>query len=332
MHINESFDISSFIAETQKQTPRLSVVSLFAGAGGLDVGLEMTGLKVIWANERDRHACATYMANHPHTYLEQGDIKQVELFPHAEMVVGGYPCQGFSLAGKRLMTDDRNFLYMEFLRCLKQTRPKFFIVENVKGMITLGGGSIMKAMAESYKEEGYNVQYKLLNAKSFGVPQDRERVFIIGVRNDVDFTYAFPEPTHGDELLPYVSMKDAIGDLDSTAIGPWDTSGYSPRFLSRNRKRAWKDVSFTIQASGRQAPLHPSGDPMIKLGKDEWILPDTSEHRKLSASECALIQTFPSEYIWKGDLGAKYRQVGNAVPCLLAKAVAQPIADYLKKL
>lgn len=310
-----------------------TVVSLFAGAGGLDVGLEMAGLQVVWANEWDRYACETYEANHPNAVVVRGDIKQVLEFPKADLVVGGYPCQGFSLAGKRLIADERNSLYKEFVRCLEQVKPRFFIAENVKGLLTLGNGEIIQAMAEAFREQGYRVQYQLVNAKQYGVPQDRERVFIIGVREDVDFTYEFPKPTHGEEegLLPVVTMKDAIGDLSEEEIGQGDETGFSSRYLSRNRKRKWNEPSFTIQASGRQAPLHPSGESMIKLGKDQWLLPDTSKHRKLSASECALIQTFPADYIWKGNTASKYKQVGNAVPCLLGKAIAQPIAEYISK-
>jgi DNA (cytosine-5)-methyltransferase 1 len=310
----------------------LSVVSLFAGAGGLDTGLEMAGFNVIWANEIDKDACETYIANHPNTYLERGDVRKVLKFPKADVVVGGYPCQGFSLAGNRLVTDDRNYLYKEFLRCLRQVQPKFFIAENVKGLLTLADGKILEAMIEEYREEGYVVDAYLVNAKDYGVPQDRERVFIIGVREDIDFTYELPEPTHGKgREKPYVTLRDAIGHLKPSEIGEYDQSGFSSRYLSRNRKRGWDEVSFTIQASGRHAPLHPSGDPMIKVGKDKWILPETSEHRKLSYVECALIQTFPPNYIWKGSLSSIYRQIGNAVPCLLAKAISKPIADYLKE-
>ncbi|WP_189319630.1 DNA cytosine methyltransferase [Bacillus paralicheniformis] len=312
-------------------TPK-SVVSLFAGAGGLDIGAEMAGLNVIWANEVDSDACDTYIANHPHVYVERGDVRNVKKFPKADVVIGGYPCQGFSLAGNRLVTDDRNYLYREFIRCIRQAEPMFFIAENVKGLLTAGGGKIVEAMVEEYKEEGYDVKYQLVNAKDYGVPQDRERVFIVGVREDVDFKYQFPLPTHGEGIgmKPYVTMEDAIGHLKPSEIGEYDDSGFSSRYLSRNRKRNWDDVSFTIQASGRHAPLHPSGEPMIKVDRDEWILPETSEHRKLSAIECALIQTFPPNYKWKGNLSSQYKQIGNAVPCLLGKAIAKPIADFLK--
>lgn len=329
-----SIGYSEYINRTVESSLPFSVVSLFAGAGGLDTGLHMAGFKTIWANEIDKDACETYMANHPDTYVERGDVRNVKSFPEADMVVGGYPCQGFSLAGNRLVADERNFLYREFVRALRSSNPKFFIAENVKGMVTMGEGRIIEAMVDDFKNQGYEVTHHLVNAKDYGVPQDRERVFIIGVRQDIskNFKYVLPRPTHGTGLLddePYVTLKDVIGHLKPEEIGEVYESGFSSRYLSRNRKRSWDEVSFTIQASGRHAPLHPSGEAMIKLGTDEWVLPETSEHRRLSAVECALIQTFPKNYIWKGSLGTIYKQIGNAVPCLLGKAVSQPIADYL---
>lgn len=330
-----SIGYSDYVNRSVREAIPFSVVSLFAGAGGLDTGLEMSGFKTIWANEIDRDACETYIANHPHTYVERGDVRNVKAFPKADLVVGGYPCQGFSLAGNRLVTDERNFLYREFVRALRTSNPKFFIAENVKGMVTMAEGKIIEAMVEDFRNQGYEVTYHLVNAKSYGVPQDRERVFIIGVRQDIskEFKYHLPYPTHGEGLeteKSYVTLYDAIGHLTPNEVGEVYESGFSSRFLSRNRKRAWNEVSFTIQASGRHAPLHPSGEPMIKIKKDEWILPENSTHRRLSVVECALIQTFPADYIWKGSLGSIHKQIGNAVPCLLAKAISKPIADYLK--
>jgi DNA (cytosine-5)-methyltransferase 1 len=306
-----------------------TVVSLFSGAGGFDTGLKQNGFHIIWANERNKVACLTYKANHPETELIEGDIKKVRDFPKSDVVIGGYPCQGFSVAGKRLITDGRNQMYKEFKRCLIKTKPRFFIAENVKGLLTIGKGEVINLMVKEFEEVGYTINTYLTDAKNYGVPQSRERVFIIGVRKDIDFTYTFPPPTHGENKLPYVTLKNAIGSLSVHDIGEWDTSGFSSRYLSRNRKKSWDDVSFTIQASGRHAPLHPSGDPMIKMGRDEWVLPTTSEHRKLSYYECSLIQTFPQDYIWKGKTNEKYVQVGNAVPCQLAKVISQPIYEYL---
>ncbi|TPG69301.1 DNA cytosine methyltransferase [Brevibacillus laterosporus] len=324
---------SEYINRSIEDSTPLSVVSLFAGAGGLDTGLKMAGFNVIWANEIDKDACDSYTANHSETYVERGDIRNVKTFPKADLVVGGYPCQGFSLAGNRLVTDERNYLYREFVRCLRQANPKFFIAENVKGLLTMAGGQIIEAMIQDFKNEGYIVTHHLVNASDYGVPQDRERVIIVGVREDMGYHYELPFPTHGSGLgqKPHVTLKDAIGHLKLSEIGEVYESTFSSRYLSRNRKRAWNEVSFTIQASGRHAPLHPSGEPMIKIGSDEWVLPETSEHRRLSYIECALIQTFPADYIWRGSLGSIYKQIGNAVPCLLAKAISKPIADFLKQ-
>ncbi|WP_214767352.1 MULTISPECIES: DNA cytosine methyltransferase [unclassified Exiguobacterium] len=326
---------SEYVNRSVETAIPFSVVSLFAGAGGLDTGLHMAGFKTVWANEKDKDACETYISNHPNTYVERGDVRNVKSFPEADMVVGGYPCQGFSLAGNRLVADERNFLYKEFVRALRSSNPKFFIAENVKGMVTMEDGRVIEAMVEEFRNQGYQVTYHLVNAKNYGVPQDRERVFIVGVRQDIskNFKYELPLPTHGTsfrEEKPYVTLEDVIGNLKADEVGEVYESGFSSRYLSRNRKRSWNEVSFTIQASGRHAPLHPSGEPMTKVGKDEWILPETSKHRRLSAVECALIQTFPKNYVWKGSLGSIYKQIGNAVPCLLSKAIAQPIADYLK--
>lgn len=316
----------------ERTESNMNVVSLFAGAGGMDLGLEWAGFKVIWANEFDKSACDTYETNFKGVYVERGDVKKVEKFPsNVELVVGGYPCQGFSLAGKRLVTDERNFLYKEFLRCLKQVRPKFFMAENVKGMATMANGQVIDAMVEEYKQLGYNVKYKLVNAKDYGVPQDRERVFIVGVREDIEFEYRFPEITHGEgfDLKPYVTMKDAIGYLKKEEVGEIWEGGFSSRYLSRNRKRNWNEVSFCIQASGRHAPLHPSGEPMIKVDQDKWILPSESFHRRLSVLEVAIIQTFPPNFVFKGSTNDKYKQIGNAVPPLLAKIISEPIAEFL---
>lgn len=153
---------------TINYSTKRSVVSLFSGAGGLDLGLEMAGLEVIWANEFDSSACDTYAANNPGVYIERGDVRNVKKFPKADVMVGGYPCQGFSLAGHRLITDNRNYLYKEFIRALRQVEPKFFIAENVKGLLTIGGGKIIEAMVEEFKLEGYKVEYKLVNAKNYG--------------------------------------------------------------------------------------------------------------------------------------------------------------------
>ncbi|MBD8071602.1 DNA cytosine methyltransferase [Heyndrickxia sporothermodurans] len=348
---------------------KINVISLFSGCGGLDLGLELAGLAAaigeeealkafkdkdwfnavreesifhtIYTNDLFKEANESYKLNFPPVFQQQLDIRKVKEFPKADFVLGGFPCPGFSEAGPRLIDDKRNFLYIHFIRCLLQAKPFAFIAENVKGMLTLGKGEVINQIVQDFASAGYNVKFKLVNARDYGVPQLRERVFIVGIREDLDFEYNHPEPTHGNGKLPYVTLKDAIGDLESNP-GDWFEGGFSPIYLSRNRKKKWNEQSFTIQASGRQAPLHPSGPEMIKIEADKWTLPgDESLHRRLSVKEIARIQTFPDWFIFSDGgnmdvqknnrLDKQYKQIGNAVPVMLAKAMAMPLAFWAKK-
>lgn len=346
---------------------KFNVIGLFSGCGGLDLGFELAGLSAvigeekameafkdkeaynqvrhksvfhtIYTNDLFEEANQTYKLNFPdHIVQHEKDIRKVKNFPKCNLVLGGFPCPGFSEAGPRLVDDERNFLYIHFIRCLMQTQPEFFVAENVKGMLTLGKGEVIKQIIEDFASAGYKIKYQLLNARDYGVPQLRERVIIVGVRNDIDFDYDFPKPTHGEGngLKPFVTLRDAIWDLREDP-GPYFTGSFSTIYMSRNRKKKWDEQSFTIQASGRQAPLHPDGPEMVKLGQDEWLLPGGEEQsRRLSVKEIARIQTFPDWFEFSsgnskslnGRLDKIYKQIGNAVPVLLAKAVAQPIADW----
>ncbi|MCM2535156.1 DNA cytosine methyltransferase [Neobacillus pocheonensis] len=348
---------------------KFNVTSLFAGAGGLDLGVELAGLDAVigeettnetyrerdtfeavrhesifhkvYANDFFKEALETYKNCFPESvYVHHKDIRRVREFPTANIVLGGFPCPGFSEAGPRLVDDERNFLYIHYIRCLMQTQPEIFIAENVKGMLTLGGGEAYRQIKQDFEAAGYRVFDKLVNARDYGVPQLRERVFLVGVRQDLDFEYHFPEPTHGngEGLLPYVTLREAIGDLEENP-GPYFTGSYSTIFMSRNRKKSWDEQSFTIQASGRQAPIHPGGLPMLKLGENEWIFQEGEENnRRLSINEIKRIQTFPEWYEFEtsnsprlaenSKLDKIYKQIGNAVPVELARAIARPIAEW----
>jgi len=303
----------------------MDVLSLFSGCGGMDLGFEQAGHKVIWANDVNKAACETYARNFPIAPLIK-DIRKVKSFPAADVVIGGYPCQGFSLAGSRDAFDKRNYLYLEFARVLRIVKPKFFVAENVKGVtVPFESHRAIDLMLEEFTACGYSVTSHLLNSKYFGVPQDRERVFIVGTRRDLDLEYVFPKKTHGKPpLKPYVTLKEAIGDLPEPKEGEYyDHSGFSSRYMSRNRIRGWGEVSFTIQASGRHTPLHPDCPAMRKVGRDEWVFTDdASKYRRLSIRECARIQTFPDDFAFCGSLNSQYVQIGNAVPPLLSKCIA----------
>lgn len=298
----------------------MEVVSLFSGCGGMDLGFEDAGFNVIWSNDFNDDACDTYLDNFG-LEPERGDIRQITTFPKADVLVGCYPCQGFSLYGKRRKTDPRNYLFREFARAISAVRPKYFVAENVKGLLYGYGKDLFKEMLSTYKRRGYNVSYKLLNAKDYGVPQDRERVFIVGVRKDLNRTYEFPDATHGPDLKKHVTIRDAIGDFSKPKKGEVFEGGFSSHYMSRNRKKKWDEVSFTIQASGRHAPLHPSGGKMKKVGKDVCIF-GKSPNRRFSFKEAAVIQSFPRTFGFSGLLNSKYQQIGNAVPPGLASVIA----------
>lgn len=352
-----------------RKTNKLNLVSLFSGCGGLDLGFEIAGLDATLGKDKtnellksrdsflnNRHesifhtiysidmfkeANQSYRINFPETVIQhEKDIRKIKDFPNCDIVLGGFPCPGFSEAGPRLIDDERNFLYIHFIRSLIKTKPSFFIAENVKGMLTLGKGEVIKQIIQDFESAGYKVKYKLVNSRDYGVPQLRERVFIVGVREDIEFDYQFPSPTHGegDDKQPFVSLHDSIRDLE-TDPGECYEGSFSPIYLSRNRKKTWEEQSFTIQASGRQAPLHPSGDPMQKVGTDKWILPgEENMHRRLSVKEIARIQTFPDWFKFSdgnnpninrnGRIDKIYKQIGNAVPVELARAIATPIAEW----
>ncbi|MFC1788630.1 DNA cytosine methyltransferase [Thermodesulfobacteriota bacterium] len=329
----------------------MKVISLFCGCGGFDLGImgafsylgkhyKKTGHKIIFANDFDKNACSTNEANlGSHVLCE--DIRKVEEFPAADMVIGGYPCQGFSIIGTRLVADKRNFLYLEYAKCLEKVNPKIFIAENVKGLLSLAGGEVINAMVKEFELKGYKVVHQLLNAKNFGIPQDRERVFIVGVRKGLDFRFRFPKKTHGSDseikqlplfqrensLKPYVTLKNAIGNLSEPKEEELYTAKFSPIYMSRNRRRSWNEQSFTIQAGSMHVPLHPSSPPMKQIGIDEWEFGEGIS-RRLTPKECMMIQSFPDDFKLYGEgFATQYRQVGNAVPPVLAWHLSKNIPE-----
>ena len=303
----------------------MKVVSLFAGCGGADLGFLLAGHKIIYANDIDENACKTYKLNFPDANVVVGDIRKIREFPNGDILIGCYPCQGFSCAGKRDPKDERNMLYLEFARALRLVNPKFFVVENVKGMLSLSSQKIFKNMLKLYRRCGYKVKYKLLNAKDYGVPQDRERVFIVGVRKDLNLDYQFPEKVARKSYL-----KDALIELPRQGKKDICFSNYSYIYMSRNRKRSLGDVSFTIQAGGQHAPLHPRSCNMVKVKKDVCMF-NGKRHRRLSYRECARVQTFPDSFKFWGSLLEKYKQVGNAVPPLLSFMIASQIPINMER-
>ena len=306
-----------------------TAVSLFCGAGGLDLGFDRAGFKTIWANDFDKDACKTHK-NWSNAEVVCGDIGKVDLndIPNTDIILGGFPCQGFSLSGPRKIDDTRNVLYKHYVNIVRAKQPIAFIGENVKGLLTMGNGSIIDAIINEFSECGYDVYYKLLNAKNYEVPEDRERIIIVGFRKDLgikDFVYPAPR----DFIVP---MKEVLKSLPEPKAEEICNAPYSSRYMSRNRKRGWNDVSYTIPAMAKQVTLHPSSPDMIKIDTDNWEFGKEGVTRRFSWREAAAIQTFPPEIEFYGDLVSKYKQIGNAVPVKLAEIIATHLYGLLSNI
>lgn len=319
-------------------TKELTAISLFSGCGGFDYGATKAGVKVIWANDVDHVAASAYKQLLPETEFVLGDIRNVKTFPRADILIGCYPCTGFSLAARRKWKDredrdltdiDGNFLFREFLRALEISNPKYFFVENVRGMVTAHKGWFFQQQLDGFRERGYSVKHSLLNATDYGVAQSRQRIFLVGVRDDVaeNFEYNYIAPTHGANFKPIQTLQDAIGHMDPWPEGEFIERRFHGHYLTRNRKRKWTDPSYTIVANCSHVPLHPGGEPMTYVSKDNWALQGT-HNRRLSWRECAAIQGLPSHIDPEGGINGKYRVVGNAVPPAFGTTLLTPVVEF----
>jgi DNA (cytosine-5)-methyltransferase 1 len=300
----------------------MNVVSLFSGAGGLDLGFIRAGHNILWANDLYHDAVETYRLNIGNHIVEQ-DIKEIpsNQVPDADIVIGGFPCQGFSVANtKRHTNDARNSLYKELLRVINDKRPNFFLAENVKGILSLDKGSVFNMIINDLSSIGYRVKYKVLNAANFGVPQRRERIFIVGVRNDLDCEYEFPQETHSkiatDNLIPWVSVTDALSCYPDPDM---------PNDIPNHTYSKYK-LNFNGYIGHRQLdPSQPA--PTVTARGDNRggvvILPHPNGLRRMTCRELATIQSFPADFRFCGPNSSIYRQIGNAVPVELARNVAQ---------
>lgn len=327
---------------------KYKVISLFSGAGGLDLGFEKAGFKVVVANEYDKTIWETYERNH-NTTLIRGDICDIssDHFPECDGIIGGPPCQSWSEAGSlKGIEDPRGQLFYQYIRILKDKKPKFFLAENVKGMMAKRHNQAVENIVSEFEDSGYNVFIFLLNACDYGVPQDRKRVFYVGFRKDLMINFEEPKP-----YKTKLTFKDAIYDLKDNAIPalPMNkTNGqnclylnheyfigaYSPIFMSRNRVRGWDEQAFTVQASGRQCQLHPQAPKMPKVEKNKNIFEPGKEklYRRLSVRECARIQGFPDDFeFYYTNLNDAYKMIGNAVPINLAYEMAKSIKEAIEK-
>lgn len=404
-----------------RKNKKFRVISLFSGAGGMDLGFINAGFDIVWANDFFKEAVESYKKNIDERIVF-GDITKIdssEMPDDIDLVIGGFPCQGFSIANtKRSMKDERNFLYKEMLRVIKDKKPKFFVAENVKGILSMKNGKVIEMIKNDFSSLGYKVDAKLLNAAEYGVPQARERVVIIGNRIGVDNPY--PKITHWVDskkydskkgLKPPVTVEQTIGFLSDVRLSEQPitlkngiviynhmaaTNVYD-KFWGRKYKvkqedicdylKMWRDrAGYTTKkvddhfgykyTAGHwfRKDNHSGSIPKPSdwwelkkiLGFDNkydkkvttmvekeikfeqslritnWDRPsDTitatspeihvNRERRLSARECAMLQTFPMDYQFVGSLNVVYRQIGNAVPVKLAEQIAKEIYEVLKK-
>lgn len=320
----------------------MKIVSFFSGAGGLDRGFEDAGFDVIWANEYDKSIWETYEKNFPNTKLDKRSIVKIDPddVPECDGIIGGPPCQSWSEAGSLKGIDDaRGKLFFDYIRIIEAKKPKFFLAENVSGILFDRHKEAFLNILQSFAKLGYNVSYTLLNANDYGVPQDRLRVIIVGYKAEYDKIFIAPPKEKNKPTL-----KDAIYDLRTNVVPASEKNksnpkqkiinheymvgGFSTIFMSRNRVRPWGKPSFTIQAGGRHAPLHPQAPEMISFGKNDRRFVEGKEdlYRRLSVRECARIQTFPDDHIFFYDsIADGYKMIGNAVPVQFAKRLATQI-------
>jgi len=326
----------------------MNIVSFFAGAGGLDLGFQKAGFDIIWANEYDKEIWETYEKNHKNTILDRRSIVNIESneVPECDGIIGGPPCQSWSEAGSlRGINDKRGQLFYDFIRILEAKQPKFFLAENVSGMLLERHSEALKNIKEMFKNAGYTLSFKLLNASDFDVPQDRKRVFFVGIHEDLDFKFEFPQP-----IKEKVTLEQKIADLKDTVVPAKEGNktnkenckvlnheymigGFSSMYMSRNRVRNWDEQSFTIQAGGRHAPIHPQAPKMKFIEQNIRVFVPGKEdlYRRLSVRECARIQTFPNDFIFHyNHISAGYKMIGNAVPVNLAKHIAISIKSQIE--
>lgn len=327
----------------------MNIVSFFAGAGGLDLGFEKAGFNVIWANEYDKSIWETYQKNHNNTFLDKRSIVDIPAndVPNCDGIIGGPPCQSWSEAGAlRGIKDKRGQLFFDFIRILSEKQPKFFLAENVSGMLLGRHSEALENIKELFRNAGigYDLSFEMLNAVDYNVPQDRKRVIFVGIRKDLDFTFQFPKPN-----FPKLNLEDVIFDLKDNVIPAktsnktngnncvipnheYMTGGFSSMYMSRNRVRSWDEPSFTIQAGGRHAPLHPQAPKMELVVHNVRKFVSGKEHlyRRLSVRECARIQTFPDNFIFHYEnIADAYKMIGNAVPVNLAYFLAKSIKEQI---
>lgn len=348
----------------------LNGIDIFSGAGGLSVGAEMAGIKIDLAIEYDKNSADTFSENHPNTPILIEDIRKVKFekkYKNPFIVFGGPPCQGFSASNLKTRNSENsnNTLFKEFIRTVKDLNPRWFLFENVEGITTFENGRVIKQLEEEFRALGYNTKFTVLTASDFGVPQNRNRFFMVGNRLGIDFE--FPKKSHKK-----ITVKDAIIDLpvlnngDSILELPYkdilqsdyakvlrgDSVSSKQNFVSRNKDYVierykhikqgenWKSIPKELMGnyknsqnchSGVYRRLDENKPSVVIANYRKNMLIHPTENRGLSVREAARIQSFPDNFVFRGSINHIQQQIGNAVPPILAKEIFQQIIKLNKK-
>lgn len=327
---------------------KLKVISLFSGCGGMDLGFlgnfdflgkhyAQNPFEIVYASDISHKAVGTYNHNFSHK-AQCVDIKEKKLneLPYADIVIGGFPCQDFSLSGKRKGFDsERGKLYLQMKKVVELIKPKIFVAENVNGLrIPINGSpkTALEHILEEFKDCGYNVSYKLLNAKNFGVPQDRKRVIIIGIRNDIKADIMFPKKTNDETNL--VTSKQAIDDLwdkigDEKIFNHGEKDYSKAKFYKGKKMQGNKQIEPDKPAPTIRAEHHGNIEGHYRT-RNENNPDNVNGWRRLSVRECARLQSFPDNFVFTCAATHAYRQIGNAVPPVLAWHIGKTIYKILK--
>ncbi len=308
----------------------MRIVSLFSGAGGLDLGLIRAGHDVVWANDIFLDAAETYRLNIG-DHIDTRDIREVSVsqVPDCDVIVGGFPCQGFSVANWTRSNDDpRNALYLEMARLIRGKQPRYFVAENVRGLLSMDRGHALRRIEAAFSEAGYEVRHALVNAADYGVPQNRHRLLIAGVHKSLKFALPFPpKPTHASPdvalflgLDPWVTVGEALDKYPE----PDDSGTIANHVCSRYKLRFNGYLGHRLVDPSKPAPT------VTARGDDRGgvvVLHHPRNHRRMTVRELAAVQSFPDNFVFHGTKTSAYRQIANAVPPLLGYAIGRMLSE-----
>lgn len=331
--ISES-EIREQVKRSVLPSTEFKVVDLFSGAGGMTVGFSDPAYRILFGVEWDKYAAQTYSANFKHPMLNEDicklDVNQlVSTYGKADVVIGGPPCQGFSMAGKRNTNDPRNSLFMEYIRFVQAFEPKYFVMENVPGILTMktdDGTLVIDIICAEIDKIGYNLKWKVLLACDYGVPQKRRRVIFLGYKKGLPEP-EHPEPTHSKDT--YVCMRDVLAPRETVPDKYYHSQKMIDGFNTRKIRNQANGKGFGAQIIRDDEPCFTISARYYKDGSDALVRYSEDKMRRLTEKEAARVQSFPETFVWPCSGVQTYKQIGNAVACKMGDAIASSLLKVL---